>query len=101
LKSPATNALQKSLIKAWSGNDVDTPEFAESHDALRVWLRIMAIYKLVYREVHSRFHDGFGITLSKEQTFLTNGAAADIRAAERVRSRSPCKRVNEWRWEIS
>ena len=65
MKNPATNALQKSLIKAWSGNDLDTPEFAESHDALRVWLRIIAIYKLVYREVHSRLHDGFGITLAR------------------------------------
>jgi DNA-binding MarR family transcriptional regulator len=45
--------------------DVDAATVAEGHDALRVWLRIMMIYKVVYKEVHGRLREQFGITLAR------------------------------------
>jgi DNA-binding MarR family transcriptional regulator len=65
LKSMTTNAVRKNLIKVWHDNDTDVPPVVESHDALRLWLRIMMLYKLVYREVHNRLRDTFAITLAR------------------------------------
>jgi DNA-binding MarR family transcriptional regulator len=65
LKNAATNALRKNLIKVWSDNDPDMLPSTENHDALRLWLRIMTIYKLVSREIHNRLRDTFDITLAR------------------------------------
>jgi DNA-binding MarR family transcriptional regulator len=61
----ASNTFQRGAVKVSSGGDADTPAASEGHDALRVWLRTMAIYKLVYREVHGRLRESFGITLAR------------------------------------
>ena len=65
MRTEASSAARKNLIKVWSDNDPAMPPAVENHDALRLWLRIMTIYKLVSREIHNRLRDRFDITLAR------------------------------------
>jgi DNA-binding MarR family transcriptional regulator len=77
------SSTQTSTVLTFPPGDFETRGAATDHQDLRLWLRMMAIHKLINNEVRRRLRVSFGMSLSRFDLLAQlDGTTAGIRMGE-------------------
>src|SRR5262245_56325006 len=77
------NAVERNAAVALEPGDFETRGASTNHDDLRLWLRMMAVHKLISNEARRRLRASYGMSLSRFD-FLAqlDGTASGLRMGE-------------------